>query len=370
MPTPTVRGMSQSVAVVPHMFGYQPDHSLVLLTTRIHPSSGNGVLRGEQGFCARVDLPEPEHVARAGKGLAARMRGGLAGESNLALHVLCYDLPEDASGEPDPAYTEPLMAMLREAAELMGVLLHDVVQVRGTSHRAVMIASSLVDHPWSEVPDASQVPAVAEHVLRGRSPLPSRAELAARVRRRDERASAATGLAISILALAPERLDDDLALGALAAWVAEGREPSARDRAWLCLVLQDLGVRDMVVARWCPGLFSLDDLLLPEEVEEFCALVPAWPEHDGAAWVDRLLTLAGQVPRDLSAPLLTVAAVAAWTHGNGTVATEACCAALEVDPGYTMARLVDRALEAGLRPPRAGERGAGAPWPGRGMPAA
>lgn len=366
--TPTVRGMSQSVALVPHMFGYLPDHSLVLLTTRIHPSSGNGVLRGEQGYCARVDLPAPEHVALAGPSLAARMRGGLAGETGLALHVLCYDLPEDDAGEPDPAYAEPLMAMLREAAELMGVLLHDVVQVRGTSHRAVMIAGAAVDHPWSEVPDASEVPAVADHVLRGRSPLASRTELAARVRRRDERASAATDVAIDVLSLAPERLDDEVALRSLAAWVIEGQAPSARERAWLCLLLHDVLVRDAVLARWGPALFVLEDVLGPQAQEEFCALVPPWPEGQGDACLDRLLTLAGQVPHDLAAPLLTIAAVVAWTHGSGTIATEACAAALEADPAYTMARLVDQALEAGLRPPRPGrgDRARG----GRGRPAA
>ena len=71
-------------------------------------------------------------------------------------------------------------------------------------------------------PPAAEVPAAADFVLQGRAPLDSREAVAAAVRRRDETASARTDLALSLLVADPSRLDPEVVLRVLGAWVVHG----------------------------------------------------------------------------------------------------------------------------------------------------
>ncbi|WP_158288610.1 DUF4192 domain-containing protein [Ornithinimicrobium flavum] len=360
-PVVAVRGMSQVTALVPHLLGYRPDHSLVVLATTPEPGSRRGVTWGAVAMTMRVDLPPEPELVNLAHSLADPVRRGLGERADGALaHAVVYDLPE-TGGEPSPDYLAGLRAALHLLCDQVGLTLHDVILVRdgGRQHRPVLLATEEVRPAWAPVPGAADVPAVADLVLQGRSPLGSREEVAARVRRRDERASAATSLAVDILSLAPGRLDDGVALAGLGAWVVHGEpEPGARERAWIAVLLHDKTVRDAVLARWIPDLFDLTEVLPPGEAADLARHVPPWPAGERTAPVERLLTLAGQVPLDLAAPLLTIAGFCSWAQGEGTVAVEACAHALEVDPDYRMAQLLDRGLATGLRPPALGGAGA------------
>lgn len=393
---PAARGISQVTALVPHLLGYHPDHSLVLLVVRPDASSGHGVVRGRVGFSARIDLPDPEQVDQLTAVLTGPVWHGVGGDEGRGrsiVQAIVYDVPEDELGAPSQMYLDRLTDVLRDICDQLGVMLHDLVLVRpvdrhrpadghrpdhgqrhtdqrGTpqsdgprvlEHRALLRAGEELDEPWAPLPSAADVPGTAELALRGRSPLGSRDELVARVRQRDESASAAASLALDVLALSPGRLDEDLALSRLGSWVVHGEPPpTPRERAWIAVLLHDKTYRDAVLAQWVPELFDLDEILPPVEADSVRRHVPALPEGECLAPVGRLLTLAGQVPRDLTAPLLTLAGFVAWAHGEGTVALEADLHALEVDPGYRMAQLLDRALASGMRPPAvAGPDGAG-----------
>lgn len=401
---PAARGISQVTTLVPYLLGYHPDHSLVLLTLQPDASSGPTVLRGRVGFTARIDLPELEDLGELREAIGPALQramtspGGAAGAGGRRpfAHAIAYDVPEEGDGVPSSTYLARLTEVLQELCDLADVELHDLVLVRPVDadrtggdpagddptggdldgpgagsgmpvleHRPVLRAGEQLDEAWEPLPAAADVPGAAELILRGRSPLRSRDELVARVRRRDETAIAATSLALDFLEFKPERLDEDLALSRLGSWVVDGDVvPSPRDRAWIAALLHDTTVRDAVLARWLPELFDLDEVLPPDEAASLLQHLPPWPEEETLAPVGRLLTLVAQVPPDLSAPLLTLAGLVAWAHGEGTVAQEACRYAREVDPAYRMARLLDQALTTGMRPP-AGRHPGGAEVEGR-----
>lgn len=351
--TITVRGTSQLLAVVPHLLGYRPDHSLVVVATRLQASRG-GVHRGAVAFTARVDLPPIEHLGGLTRAIGDPLRQAAGEGGQLLLHTFGYDLPTGEDGQ-EHRYAAALLDVLADTAAGAGVELHDLDLVRneGREHRRLVVATDRVDEPWRSAPGAAEVPATADLVLQGRAPLASRGSVAAAVRRRDEAASAATDLALSTLAADPSRLDPDVALRALGAWVVDGDPaPGARDRAWIIAELHDRQVRDALLSRWLPQTFDLRELLGPAAAQQFCRQVPAWPREDSDAALDRLLELAAKVPRELGAPLVTVAAFVAWVSGQGTIANEACDLALEIDPDYRMAGLLHDCLEQGVRPPR------------------
>jgi hypothetical protein len=349
-----VRGTTHLLAVVPHLIGYHPDHSLVVIATRLQATTG-GVHRGAVAFTARVDLPPAQHLTGLARALAQPLHR-LAGEGGqLLLHAFGYDLPTGADGDADPAYVEGLLQVLEMTALRAGAELHDLDLVRdqGQEHRRLVVATRWVDDPWLPVPSAADVPAAADLVLQGRGHVASRSVVTESVRRRDEDAAAATGLALALLSTDPSRLDPELTLGALAAWVVHGQPvPTARDRAWIAVQLHDRQVRDALLGRWLPHTFQLEDVLSDEETQDFCSTVPPWPREDSDGALDRLIQLAAQTPRELTAPLVTIAAFVAWVTGQGTVANEACDLALEVDPHYRMAGLLRQCLEQGVKPPR------------------
>lgn len=366
--TITVRGTTHLLAVVPHLLGYRPDHSLVMVATRLERPRGR-VHRGAVVFTARLDLPPLEHLPGLARALGAPLHRAAREGGALLLHAFGYDVPAGEGDQDEQEYADALLAALVDTAEGAGVELHDLDLVRdeGREHRRMVVATRGVDEPWLPVPGAEEVPAAADLVLQGRAPLASRDTVAAAVRRRDEAATARTELALSMLAADPCRLDPDEAMRALGAWVVHGHPvPGARERAWITVELHDRQVRDALLGRWLPQTFELSDVLSAQAAEAFRREVPAWPREDSDAALDRLLGLAGQVPRELGAPLVTVAAFVAWVTGQGTVANEACELALEVDPDYRMAGLLRECLERGVRPPRSTGHGAGRRARGRG----
>lgn len=351
-----MRGTSHLLAVMPHLLGYLPERSLVVVATRVE-RSGGGVHRGAVAMSLRVDLPPPEHVQGMRQVLEGPLRRLVQDGGRLLLHTFIYDPPGGGSQQGyDEGYVEQLLAVLEEAARPSGIAVHDLDLVRagGREHRRLLVATDRVDERWRPSPAAADVPATADLVWQGRAPASSRSEVAAAIRHQDESACAATDLALTMLAADPARLDQDRALAALGAWVVRGEPaPTAKDRAWIAVELHDKQVRDALLGRWLPQTFQLEELLDPPAAASFRQHVPAWPVDGSTEALDRLLRLASQVPRDLTAPLMTVASFVAWVTGQGTIANEACDLALEVDPDYRMAGLLRDCLVSGVRPPQA-----------------
>ncbi|TGJ97173.1 DUF4192 domain-containing protein, partial [Actinotalea fermentans ATCC 43279 = JCM 9966 = DSM 3133] len=73
-----------------------------------------------------------------------------------------------------------------------------------------------------------------------------------------------------------------------------------------------------------------------------------------------LEAVAGAGRRGAQAPALTLLALLAWWDGDGVLASDRLAAALDADPSYRLALLVERALDAGLAPGWARQQGR--PW--------
>jgi hypothetical protein len=143
--------------------------------------------------------------------------------------------------------------------------------------------------------------------------------------------------------------------------------------AELVASLDDIAVRDGLIAWLCPGTVPLESL--PDDlVDQLRTCLPQRPWHAAAggeglgaadpAGADpvvagrrllaRLQGLTRAVPDSHAAPVLTVTANVAWWLGDGTVARVALDRAL----GYRLARLLDHMVGLGVRPDRAGSRSA------------
>ena len=107
---------------------------------------------------------------------------------------------------------------------------------------------------------------------------------------------------------------------------ASGREPTIEDIARLCVAIDDFHIRDALL-RSCyddPHIRSVLKIALHSHI--------------------------AIVPESLVAPAATLLAGCAWLDGNGVLANVAVARALEVDPDYSLAQLLDRALTHGVPP--------------------
>ncbi|MFC6421870.1 DUF4192 domain-containing protein [Ornithinimicrobium tianjinense] len=364
-----LRGAAQLLAGVPYLLNYRPERSLVLVGSLVDRArlGRQDKLQLPVTMMLRVDLPAAEDVAAlvdqlaSPVRLAVRERGAGLLDPLLLLHLFLYDADDDLAQALVPAAQERLRA---EGAEVHAALL-----TRDGAYRSLMpegpprdeAAGAAVDASpegdpehrvpavWTPLPDPSGVPAVADLVLQGRNPARSRADVAATVRTRDERAAARTGLSIAVQDL------DDLGPDPLPALETLGRivrgevAPTPHDRAVVAMSLADRWVRDLVLGHWLPDVFTLQGLELDAYDRRLMRSLGALPD-DPSDGLHRLFRLSGAVPVDWSAPLLTLAGCLAWRHGEGTVANEAVDLALEADPDYRMAQLMRHALSHGVPP--------------------
>lgn len=353
-----LHGTPQLLASVPHLLGYEPGRSVVVMASvRCGGPTGtaDAGIRTRIRMTARFDHPAPDDAMAAVSTLAVPLaRVGREAMAPVLLHVFVFEADDEVAA----AVAAATVLLTRRD----GHTLHDLVLVRegrylplveegadpaGEQHATGDRAAG----GWRDVPVPADVPAVADLVLDGRFPAAGRDDVAARVRARDEPAAAATGLSLTFLRLAPEAVDPLEALRRLGAWVVHGdAEPAPRERARIVATLEDRTVRDAVMARWLPRLFTVEEVVAGALAREVRGALPPWPREESVAALDRLLWLAARVPRSDAVALLTVAGAMAWGSGEGTVANEAIDLARETDPTYRMAQLLREALDRGAPP--------------------
>jgi hypothetical protein len=127
---------------------------------------------------------------------------------------------------------------------------------------------------------------------------------------------------------------------------------SATEIARLIVSLRDRRLRDLVIAWLCPGsppMRLLDSHLVAMATGSF--RTPTAPrDTEVRGWLsERLWVLVDHCPDAEAAAVLSVLAAFAWYEGRGAVAGIAVERALEVDPGYRLARLLDRMIRYGIR---------------------
>jgi Domain of unknown function (DUF4192) len=306
------------IAALPAVLGFVPENSLVLVSLE----------SGELGSVMRIDL---------GDGLLDRIEHlvevAAAAEPDAAIAVIV-----DADGAQCPGCNEEhreLCELLREALSQSDIVLWaahvvDRVAFGGRWHCADGCGAS------GDVDDPSASPLAAAAVLDGRRLYPRRADLQAVVAVDDSARSAGLAAAIEQLAVTREaahradsagccRRDLQNAMAA-AARVAGGQSLLDAELAELGCALADAQVRDT--------LYAL-----------------AVGENAGAAeslWA----VLSRTLPQPWRVEALVLLAFSAYARGDGPLAGVALEAALRCEPDHRMARMLDMALQSGLRPER------------------
>jgi Domain of unknown function (DUF4192) len=320
-------------AALPVLVGFRPRESVVLVAL-----GGPGGRR--IGLTARVDIPPP----RSARPLAGALAARLAHERpEAAVLAVVSEAPDDVAFPDDPddgcRRDLPHRALVHElllALDAHGIPLHEALLVRGGRW-------------WSyDCPDVCCAPGAGTPVPGGTSPLAAAAVAAGQVLASDreelERRIARTGAqAAAAMAGAVNTVGEEIADLVL----SEGRDAAADEYAtWVDAAVVRCGssgtrLEDDELARVAWGLrdVRVRDLALG------FALGPR------AAAAETLWTeCTRRLPEPLDAAPATLLAVSAWLRGDGAMARIALDRALDSQPGYALADLLSRGMDAGLGP--------------------
>jgi Domain of unknown function (DUF4192) len=312
------------LAAVPHLLGFYPSQSLVVL--------GLGGKHNRVQLTFRYDLPDPPDAAQAAD--IADHATSIFGRHGFRLAVLI--------GYGSAAEVVPVLVTVMKWLLSNGVGLREVLRAEGGRYWSLLCEDPRCCPDEGSPYDPGSHPVAAALTEAGLAALPDRAALARSLR-------PPAGSAESIrqaTGLAEQRLCD---LGT-AHWAAGGQDPrqvtatvgkaavqeaircyragqsitSADELAWLAVLLADLRVRDDAWARMDPA-HALAHIRL---------------------WTD---VLRGAATEYVPAPA-SLLGFTAWQSGNGGLGGVAIDRALAARPGYSMALLLERALQAGLPP--------------------
>jgi len=303
---------SQLIAALPAVLGFVPEKSVVLVT----------IEHGELGCVMRADLSDDV------LGAALQMvEVAAASEPERAVMVIVDE--EGASCRMCNDEHRELSDAVAEALGARGIVLWAV-------HVVDRIAAGgrwhCVDGCGSQgtVDDPASSPLAAAAVLDGRRLYANRAELLDVITGTDPERADRLGQLIDGASHAGGRRSDAAARRdvehamAAAADLAEGRLVTDDDIARLACALTDPRVRDT--------LYALAVGSTGEQVEALWAL------------------LARVLPANWRTEVLVLLAFSAYARGDGPLAGVSLLEALRGNPDHKMARMLDQALQTGMRP--------------------
>ena len=330
-PTLVVRGPDSLPALVPHLVGFHPADSLVLL--------GLAPERRAVRVTVRIDLPDPDaDVVEAVDAWASSL---LALPQSGAIDVVLAVFPRDADSpwrgpEPDDLPHRALVDELAEELREAGIRSLDAVCVVGDRIRSYWCDDLGCCPPEGRSADPAESLRVrATLVAHGSAPLSSRDALVHTLDARE---------ADDPLRTAVDRARDGVVIrmpsgteGRVAHVVDGLRGIAADPRNEATLV------RLVVLVSWLCARVRPRDLLLRTLTVD--------PEPAVLAAARSVL---GEAVRCASgaavAPVASVLAVCAWVDGDGAAARVALERALDADPAYSLAGLVAAALDTGTPP--------------------
>jgi Domain of unknown function (DUF4192) len=314
------------LAVVPHLLGFVPELSMVVI--------GTSPPRDRIRVTLRYDLPDPPGLGVAA-GLAADALGLLGAQRLPAATAVGYG-PE--------ALVTPVAEALLEAADQAGIALHDIMRVEDGRYWSYLCGSEACC-PAAGVPfDASAHPASAAMASAGNQVLPGRAAVAARV-------APLGGIAAESMRQATRRAERHVAR--LVAKVGKSSRIGAARRMIAAEGLTAVGT--MIASYRAGGRFTTDyeiarvtvalrDLRVRDDA--WARMDPAHADAHLRLWID---VLRRAQPGHVAAPAALLAFVA-WQTGDGALANVALDRALADDPGYSMALLLRQVIVAGAPP--------------------
>jgi hypothetical protein len=328
--TPAVRVRAGSpaaiLAIVPHLLGFLPESSIVVI--------GTEASRGSVKVTLRYDLPATPDAALAAE-IAEHVIAILQAQHLAAAAVVGYG--------PD-TLVRPVADAIAATARAAGIDLRECLRVDGGRYWSYTCGNPECCSEDGTLFDAASHPASAvmatagEPVLAGRDALaasiaPVGGAAAGEMRRATRKAeqhvtqviakvrkSARLGAARHMIASEGLAAVGDM----ITTYRGGGSYTTDYQLAWLSVALTDLRVRDDAWARMDPKDSGAHRRLWTDVVRR------AQPGH-------------------VAAPASLLAFVA-WQEGNGALANVALDRALADDPGYSMALLLRRVITAGAPP--------------------
>ena len=323
-PVARLTSPGEMVAFVPHLCGFVPTESLVVVSLR-----GS---RRRVGLALRIDLDACRDEAAAAEEVAARVVHDGGGEVLLSVWTEAGDGAQRARTTLVEAVTAALGAA--------GVGVHEALLVRAGRWWSYRCSNERCC-PAEGVPltAAAESPAVsllqATDAYDGRVVLPSREDLVASLEPPGFLAAEAARQAL----IAAE--------DAAAARVVDAGLPAARTGAVRAFrVVLDAAAdpraarSDAVVADLT---VSLQDVVVRDEVL-------TWALHDQEPLLRVLLDLAARTVAPYDVPVCTMLAIVAWLRGDGGLANVALDRAWRGDPTYSLAALVREGLHQQMPP--------------------
>lgn len=322
LPVARLRGPGDVAAALPHLCGFVPSESLVLVALQ-----GS---RSRVRLTLRVDLPPPDQERPLVDEVVLRMRHA---DAEAVLLVVCTDGSSDAGGLP----RRQLVRRLRRALDRAGVGCDDALLIRDgrwwsyccKNPRCCPVEGTPVEAAGGQGLTLLR----AQSALQGRAVLASRAELVEALA--PPTGSEAAALARMFDAADAERAGDgadraNAGAAALQEWrraLAGAGEPP-------------LELADSLAARLAT---SLGDLVVRDEVL-------TWLLDDDDALLTLLLAVAARSPAPWDAPVCALLGWVAHGRGDGGMANVALDRALASQPGYSLALLSRQALDGQLPP--------------------
>jgi Domain of unknown function (DUF4192) len=314
------------LAIVPHLLGFVPEASLVVI--------GTAPPRDRVKVTLRYDLPDPPEEALAAD--IAAHAAGVIGSQRMTAAV--------AVGYGSEALVTPLAEVLRDAFRQAGTELREFLRVQDARYwsylcgdeRCCPAAGVPFDprtHPASVALARDEAPVLADRAAMAARIAPLRGSTEESMRQATRRAerhvahllgkvrkSARIGAARYMIAA-----EGLAAVGRMIAGYRRG-DATATDYevAWLTVALRDLRVRDDAWAR----------------------MDPAHRDAHRRLWID---VVRRAQPGHVAAPASLLAFVA-WQCGDGALANVALDRALADDPSYSMATLLRQVISAGAPP--------------------
>ena len=314
------------LAVIPHLLGFVPEASVVVI--------GLTPPRDRVRVTLRYDLPDPPEADLVAD-IAGHAVGVISSQQLTAAIAVGYG--------PEPLVT-PVADALLDAARQAGIDLHDFLRVEDGRYWSYRCADEACC-PAAGVPfEAIAHPAAADMVAAGKQVLADRAAVAARV-------APIGGIAAESMRQATRRAEQHVAQ-----LLAKVRRTSRIGAARHMIAAEGLAAAGGMIARYRGGgrftsdyeiariTVALRDLRVRDDA--WARMDPAHADAHLRLWID--VTRRAQ-PGHVAPPAALLAFVA-WQSGDGALANVALDRALADDPGYSMALLLRQVISAGAPP--------------------
>jgi hypothetical protein len=317
-----VSSVAGFLAVVPHLLGFHPSQSMVVV--------GLDARRGRVVLGFRYDLPDPPDACAARR--IAEHTVGVLRQRRIKTAI--------AAGYGPGSLVTPVAEQIRAALRDAGIALRDLLRVEDSRYWSYVCQDPGCCPPDGVPFEPATHPAAAALAAAGLAARPDRAALAGTLAPLAGPDAAAMSRATERALLRAEELmassrppggawlvveaGREAVRAAIGSYRRGGRITDHDQLAWLTVVLADLRVRDDAWARMEPRHRAAHRRLWTDVVRHACEpFVPA--------------------PASLLAFI-------AWQSGDGALANVAIDRALAADPEYSMARLLRQAVDAGLPP--------------------